>query len=369
MLQASLRSGAADRRAVFEVFARHLPHGRRYGVVAGTGRLLDAIERFRFGPADLEFLRRRGHRGRADAGFPRIVPFQRKHLGLLRGRLLLPRLADPRRGGHVRRGGAAGNRQPVHPQPRLRDRVRRVPDGDGGRRPAADRDGLAADPRAGRGGQRAGGLHRGLRVHVEPAGRGTNTGCRARGPARTRSRWSTTASGMRSQLSSRRSARARRCWWTPTTCRGRCGRPWRWRAPSWARCGSTAATCRCWPGRSARCSTNSARCDTRIILTGDLDEYSIAALGAVPVDGYGVGTSLVTGSGAPTAALVYKLVARASSRPMTTASWCRWPSARWASRAGAGASGRCGTATSTASRWPSGSASSRRTPGRWTGNC
>jgi nicotinate phosphoribosyltransferase len=52
---------------------------------------------------------------------------------------------------------------------------------------------------------------------------------------------------------------------------------------------------------------------TRIILTGDLDEYSIAALGAVPVDGYGVGTSLVTGSGAPTAAMVYKLVARASS--------------------------------------------------------
>ena len=50
---------------------------------------------------------------------------------------------------------------------------------------------------------------------------------------------------------------------------------------------------------------------TRIILTGDLDEYSIAALAALPVDGYGVGTSLVTGSGAPTAALVYKLVARA----------------------------------------------------------
>ena len=56
MLQASLRSGAAHRRAVFEVFARHLPHGRRYGVVAGTGRLLDAIERFRFSPADLDFL-------------------------------------------------------------------------------------------------------------------------------------------------------------------------------------------------------------------------------------------------------------------------------------------------------------------------
>jgi nicotinate phosphoribosyltransferase len=51
----------------------------------------------------------------------------------------------------------------------------------------------------------------------------------------------------------------------------------------------------------------------RIILTGDLDEYSIAALAAEPVAGYGVGTSLVTGSGAPTAALVYKLVARSES--------------------------------------------------------
>ena len=50
MLTAALRSGAAGRRAVFEVFARHLPNGRRYGVVAGTGRLLDALERFRFGP-------------------------------------------------------------------------------------------------------------------------------------------------------------------------------------------------------------------------------------------------------------------------------------------------------------------------------
>src|SRR5262249_7818029 len=53
--------------------------------------------------------------------------------------------------------------------------------------------------------------------------------------------------------------------------------------------------------------------NTRIILTGDLDEYSIAALAVAPVDGYGVGTSLVTGSGAPTAALVYKLVARSDT--------------------------------------------------------
>lgn len=38
MIEAALRSGAADRRCVFEVFARRLPDGRRYGVVGGTGR-------------------------------------------------------------------------------------------------------------------------------------------------------------------------------------------------------------------------------------------------------------------------------------------------------------------------------------------
>ncbi len=50
--------------------------------------------------------------------------------------------------------------------------------------------------------------------------------------------------------------------------------------------------------------------DTRIVVTSDLDEHAIAALAAAPVDSYGVGTSLVTGSGAPTAGFVYKLVAR-----------------------------------------------------------
>ena len=47
MVRAALASGTAHRRAVFEMFARHLPNGRRYGVVAGTGRLLDALQKFR----------------------------------------------------------------------------------------------------------------------------------------------------------------------------------------------------------------------------------------------------------------------------------------------------------------------------------
>jgi nicotinate phosphoribosyltransferase len=50
---------------------------------------------------------------------------------------------------------------------------------------------------------------------------------------------------------------------------------------------------------------------TRIVATSDLDEHAIAALAVAPVDGYGVGTQLVTGSGHPTCGFVYKLVARA----------------------------------------------------------
>ncbi|RDH74098.1 nicotinate phosphoribosyltransferase [Mycolicibacterium moriokaense] len=47
---------------------------------------------------------------------------------------------------------------------------------------------------------------------------------------------------------------------------------------------------------------------TRIVVSGDLDEFAIAGLRSDPVDMYGVGTSVVTGSGAPTAGMVYKLV-------------------------------------------------------------
>ena len=56
MLDAALRAGTADRDSVFEVFARSLPGGRRFGVVAGTGRLLEAISEFRFGDEELAWL-------------------------------------------------------------------------------------------------------------------------------------------------------------------------------------------------------------------------------------------------------------------------------------------------------------------------
>ena len=56
MVQAARRSGLAGRNCVFEVFSRQLPAGRRYGVVTGTGRLLDEIKDFRFNEAELNWL-------------------------------------------------------------------------------------------------------------------------------------------------------------------------------------------------------------------------------------------------------------------------------------------------------------------------
>lgn len=57
MVDAAIQSGTADRECMFETFARRLPNGRRYGIVAGTGRLLELIRDFRFTDAELNWLR------------------------------------------------------------------------------------------------------------------------------------------------------------------------------------------------------------------------------------------------------------------------------------------------------------------------
>lgn len=56
MLQAALKSGAAHRHSFFEVFTRRLPAGRRYGVLAGTGRFLEGLKNFKFEKEELDFL-------------------------------------------------------------------------------------------------------------------------------------------------------------------------------------------------------------------------------------------------------------------------------------------------------------------------
>ncbi|ERK71552.1 nicotinate phosphoribosyltransferase domain protein, partial [Leifsonia aquatica ATCC 14665] len=57
MIDAALLKGTHDRECVFEAFTRRLPAGRRYGVLAGTGRLLELLQEFRFRDEELDYLR------------------------------------------------------------------------------------------------------------------------------------------------------------------------------------------------------------------------------------------------------------------------------------------------------------------------
>lgn len=63
MALAYWRSGRAEEPAVFDYFFRRAPFGGGYAVFAGLGTLVEALERFRFGDAELAFL--------LENGFPR----------------------------------------------------------------------------------------------------------------------------------------------------------------------------------------------------------------------------------------------------------------------------------------------------------
>lgn len=60
MLDAALQAGTAHRECVFEVFGRRLPKDRAYFVNAGTARLLDLVQSFRLSVEEVEFLRSTG---------------------------------------------------------------------------------------------------------------------------------------------------------------------------------------------------------------------------------------------------------------------------------------------------------------------
>jgi nicotinate phosphoribosyltransferase len=309
MLQAALHSGAAHRRAVFEVFARHLPHGRRYGVVAGTGRLLDAIERFRFGPEELSFLRE-----------SRIVD-----------ETTLRYLASYRFGGNVW-GYAEGDVYfPGSPilvvegtfaeAVILETVVLSILNHDCAIASAASRMVTAAGgrPLIEMGSRRT---HEAAAVAAARAA--YIAGFASTSNLRARSLYGVPSSGTSAHAftlvhdSERHAFTSQlQSLGTGTTLLVDTYDVQRGVRTAIEVAGTSLGAVRIDSGDlpalavAVRGLLNSLGApDTRIILTGDLDEYSIAGLAVAPVNGYGVGTSLVTGSGAPTAALVYKLVAR-----------------------------------------------------------
>ncbi|MEV4833647.1 nicotinate phosphoribosyltransferase [Nonomuraea sp. NPDC049486] len=309
MLQAALRSGAAHRRAVFEVFARHLPGGRRYGVVAGAGRVLDELERFRFGDEELTFLQEHNVIDEPTLAFLAEYRFSGSIHGYREGDLYFP--ASPIM---VVEGTFA---EAVL----LETLILSVLNHDCAIASAASRMVNAA----------------GKRPIIEMGARRTHEQA-AVAAAR---------AAYLAGFSSTSNLQAGRLYGIPTA--GTAAHAFTLLHDSEEQA-FEAQIATLGPGTTLLVDTydvreavrtavelageklGAVRIDsgdlaaaaqevreqldslgafhTRILVTSDLDEYAIAALAAAPVDGYGVGTSLVTGSGVPTAALVYKLVAR-----------------------------------------------------------
>jgi nicotinate phosphoribosyltransferase len=312
MVQASLRSGAANRRAIFEVFARHLPHGRRYGVVAGTGRLLDAIERFRFSPADLKFLDGAGIVDSPTLAFLESYRFSGNIWGYSEGDCYFP-------------GSPILVVEGTFAEAVLLETVTlSILNHDCAIASAASRMVTAA------GGRPL--IEMGSRRTHERAAVASARAAYLAGFASTSNLQAAYHHGIPSAGTSAHAFTLvhdseRDAFETQLEALGPATTLLvdTYDVPRAVRtaievAGPDLGAVRIDSGdlpvlaRQVRALLDElGATHTRIVLTGDLDEYSIAALGAVPVDGYGVGTSLVTGSGAPTAALVYKLVARASS--------------------------------------------------------
>ncbi len=313
MVQAALRSGSAHRRSVFELFPRRLPEGRRYGVVAGVGRALDAFERFRFDDGVLEVLRE-GHvvdeptlewlasyRFRGDIwGYPEgEVYFPYSPLMVVESTFAEAVL--------------------------LETLLLSVLNHDSAIASAASRMTWCSSERPC--------IEMGSRrTHEEAAVAAARAayiaGFAASSNLAARQRYGVPTTGTSAHSFTLLHDSEREAFIAQVDSLGK---------------GTTLLIDTFDVSEAVRAAVEVAGPDlgavridsgdlgviahqvrrqldalgatgTRIIATSDLDEHAIAALAAAPVDGYGVGTSLVTGSGHPTCGFVYKLVAREDSR-------------------------------------------------------
>ncbi|WP_218566380.1 nicotinate phosphoribosyltransferase [Vallicoccus soli] len=311
MLQAALRAGTAHRRSVFEVFARRLPPGRRYGVVAGTGRLLEAVARFRFGPDELAQLERAGI-DRETRDWLADYRFSGDVWGYAEGECFFP-------GSPVLVVEA-----PFAEAVLLETLVLSVLNHDSAVASAASRMTCASSGRPC--------IEMGSRRTHEEAAVAAARAAYVVGFAATSNleagrrhgipTTGTSAHAFTLLHDTEREAFAAQvaALGTGTTLLVDTYDTLRGVRTAVEVAGPGLGAVRLDSGDLAILAHEvRAELDrlgatgTRIVVTSDLDEYAIAALAAAPVDGYGVGTRLVTGSGAPTAGMVYKLVARATS--------------------------------------------------------
>ncbi|WP_051064544.1 nicotinate phosphoribosyltransferase [Acaricomes phytoseiuli] len=310
MLQAALRSETAHRPSVFEVFARRLPEGRRYGVVAGTGRLLEGLADFRFRESELEYLERHRVVDRPTLDFLADFRFRGNIYGYAEGEVYLPGSPlliiessfaeacvletyvlsilnhDSAIAAAASRMSSAAAGRPCIEM--------------GSRRTHEESAVAAARAAAIAGFASTSNLAAGYRYGLATVGTAAHSFTLLH---------DSEADAFRAQVDSQGVGTTLLVdtYDVPTAVRA---------AVEIA--GPELGAVRLDSGdlvaqaRQVRALLDElGNKNTRIVVTSDLDEYAIAALAAAPVDAYGVGTSLVTGSGAPTAGMVYKLVSRA----------------------------------------------------------
>ena len=307
MLGSALRDGTAARRCVFEVFARRLPDGRRYGVVAGTGRLLDAIADYRFDEPTLDFLRTGGVIDDATAEYLSTYRFAGDVDGYREGELFFPYSPILTVSGtfadvviletlvlsilnHDCAVAAAAARMVTAAAGRPIIEM-------GSRR--THEDAAVASARAAylAGFASTSNLAASARYGVPTAGTAAHAFTLLHDDERSAFAAQVESLGVGTTLLVD----------TYDISRGI--------ELAIEVAGTSLGAVRIDSGdlgvmaRQAREQLDGlGATGTRIVVSGDLDEFAIAALAAAPVDVYGAGTAVVTGSGAPTAGLVYKLV-------------------------------------------------------------
>lgn len=308
MLDAALRDGRASRRSVFELFARRLPTGRRYGVVGGTGRLLELLQSFRFGASELEWLRREKVVSPDTLDWLESFRFTGTIRGYREGELYFP-------------GSPLLVVEGTFAEAVLLETIAlSVLNYDSAVASAAARMVSAAEgrPLAEMGSRRTG-----EHSAVAAARAAYIAGFAATSNLEAGRTWGLPTMGTAAHSftllhDSEEEAFAAQvaAMGVGTTLLVDTYDIAEGVATAVRVAGPELGAVRIDSGdlgvvvREVRAQLDGlGATGTRIVVTNDLDEFAIAALQSAPVDSYGVGTSLVTGSGAPAAGMVYKLVA------------------------------------------------------------
>jgi nicotinate phosphoribosyltransferase len=310
MLSAALRDGSAHRRTTFEVFARRLPEGRRYGVVAGTARFVEALAQFRFDDTALASLE--DFLGRETLAYLADYRFRGDVDGYAEGELYFP--GSPVLSVHGTFGECVV----------LETLALSIFNHDTAIASAAARMAMAA---AGRPLIEMGSRRTHEQAAVAAARAAYIAGFTASSNLEAQRRYSVPALGTSAHAftllhtgeqgpDERAAFKAQvDALGVDTTLLVDTYDITQGVTNAVEVAGTELAAVRIDSGdlgvlaRQVREQLDGlGATKTRIVVSGDLDEFSIAALRAEPVDMYGVGTSVVTGSGAPTASMVYKLV-------------------------------------------------------------